>query len=396
MNILILSSIYPNPIEPTKGLFNQYLARALASDHNVTVITPVSWYRELQAIGRRSQAIPSSRLEQKDGIRVYYPRYYYPPKILRSRYGWFYWRSVCGSVHRAMDSHPPDVILSFWVHPDGEASVRAARERAVPAVTVIGGSDVLLLARDPVRRRCIVNVLRSLDSVVAVSSDLRNKILGLGVSSEKVHVWSRGVESSHFTSGSSTAARNLLGIPGSVPIILWVGRLVPVKGLDILLRACALLRARDVDYHLYLIGDGPLRRELTAQTEANGLSESVTFVGPKLHDELPDWYRAADLTVLPSRSEGLPNVLRESLACSTPFVASDVGGISEIGDDSCSILVPPENPEALAEAIQRGLCLWASAGRPVISPRFMTWSESADSLLQILKTRTLTSQVAAP
>ena len=117
-------------------------------------------------------------------------------------------------------------------------------------------------------------------------------------------------------------------------------------------------------------------------------------MGPKLHDELPDWYRAADLTVLPSRSEGLPNVLRESLACGTPFVASDVGGICEIGDETCSILVPPEDPEALAEAIEQGLCRWGSAGRPGIAPRFLTWSESAESLLRILKNPTSASPVA--
>jgi len=293
-----------------------------------------------------------------------------------------------------MDLHCPDLILSFWVHPDGEAAVRVARERALPAVTVVGGSDVLLLAQDPVRRRRVLNVLRASDSVVAVSSDLRDKILSMGISSEKVHVWSRGIESFHFTSGSSAVARNRLGIPASVPVLIWVGRMVPVKGLDVLLRACLLLRSRDIDYRLYLIGDGPLRRELTAQTVTGGLSERVTFVGPKLHDELPDWYRAADLTVLPSRSEGLPNVLRESLACGTPFVASHVGGISEIGDNSCRILVPPEDPQALAEAIQGGLCRWASAERPVISPRFMTWSESAESLLRILKPLTSASPVA--
>src|SRR5208282_679085 len=152
--------------------------------------------------------------------------------------------------------------------------------------------------------------------------------------------------------------------------------MVPVKGLDILLRACVRLRTRDVDYHLYLIGDGPLQRELTAQTEVGGLFKHVTFVGPKLHDELADWYRAADLTVLPSRSEGLPNVLRESLACGTPFVASDVGGICEIGDESCSILVAPDDPQRLADAIAQGLERWSGRSAP-IQRRFDSWEASA-------------------
>ena len=131
------------------------------------------------------------------------------------------------------------------------------------------------------------------------------------------------------------------------------------------------------------MGDGPLRRELVALTEAQRLSAHVTFVGPKLHEELPDWYRAADLTVLPSRSEGLPNVLRESLACGTPFVASDVGGITEIADPIYSLLVPPEDASSLANAIIQALAQWGGKIRS-IPPRFQSWEESANALVEIM------------
>jgi glycosyltransferase involved in cell wall biosynthesis len=161
--------------------------------------------------------------------------------------------------------------------------------------------------------------------------------------------------------------------------------MVPVKGLDVLLDACAILRGHGLEFRLYLVGDGPLRPSLGARIEAEGLQRSVAIVGPKGHDELPDWYRSADLTVLPSRSEGLPNVLRESLSCGTPFVASAVGGVGEIGDESCRLLVPPEDPPALAQAIERGLSLWGPPGRPTSVPQFLTWEESADALLEILE-----------
>jgi glycosyltransferase involved in cell wall biosynthesis len=85
-----------------------------------------------------------------------------------------------------------------------------------------------------------------------------------------------------------------------------------------------------------------------------GLGDVVHFAGTCSHDRLGDWYRAADLTVLPSRSEGLPNVLRESIACGTPFVASAVGGIAEIAP-STEWLVPAEDAEALARRIDRAL-----------------------------------------
>src|SRR5207247_9071660 len=95
-------------------------------------------------------------------------------------------------------------------------------------------------------------------------------------------------------------------------------------------------------------------------------SGGVSCAGPLPHAELPDWYRAANLTVLPSRSEGMPNVLRESLACGTPFVASRVGGIVEIAEACSGHLVPPDDPGALAEAIGRTLA--APAGPPRVPP----------------------------
>jgi glycosyltransferase involved in cell wall biosynthesis len=81
----------------------------------------------------------------------------------------------------------------------------------------------------------------------------------------------------------------------------------------------------------------------------------VTFVGYVPHADLPDWYRAADLTVLPSRSEGIPNVLLESIACGTPFVASRVGGIPEVADPLVDRLVAPGDRDALASAIIHAL-----------------------------------------
>ena len=289
-----------------------------------------------------------------DGIVVDHPRYYYSPKVLRRCYGLFYWWSMRHAVARLRATWRPDAVIAFWAHPDGEAAVRAARVMGVPSVVIVGGSDVLLLAKNASRRRCVRNVLSRADAVVTVNCDLRDKVIELGIPGEKVHVWARGIDTSLFTSGDRLQARRRLGIPVMRPSLVWVGRMVPVKGLDVLLESCALLRDRGVDYHLYLVGDGPLRRQLMARTEAHCLSAHITFVGPKLHEELPDWYRAADLTVLPSRSEGLPNVLRESLACGTPFVASDVGGIHQIADPDSSLLVPSEDPLSLARCDRPG------------------------------------------
>src|SRR5206468_10956974 len=159
-----------------------------------------------------------------------------------------------------------------------------------------------------------------------------------------------------------------LAMPAAGKVLLWVGRMEPVKGLDVLLAACRRLSDGGVNYRLYLVGDGSLRAGLEKETQKRGLAAVVTFVGVRRREQLADWYRAADLTVLPSRSEGVPNVLRESLACGTPFVASRVGGIPEIADERLSRLVPPDDPAALAEAISQALSGPGPALRPEVRP----------------------------
>src|SRR5208283_3138551 len=99
---------------------------------------------------------------------------------------------------------------------------------------------------------------------------------------------------------------------------------------------------RGEPFRLCLVGDGSVRHSIRRQARGYHLGKQITFAGQVTPKALGDWYRAADITVLSSRSEGLPNVLRESHACGTPFVAADVGGVAELAEP-CDVLVAPEN-----------------------------------------------------
>ena len=160
-----------------------------------------------------------------------------------------------------------------------------------------------------------------------------------------------GVDRQLFFSGDQQAAQSRVGFAAEKRHLLFVGNLVPVKGLDVLLTACRQLPAAIGPWQLHVVGEGPLRRPLEAQARSLGLENHLQFHGAIAHTELPDWFRAADLLVLASRSEGVPNVLLEAAACELPFVASDVGGIPEIAGLGQSRLAPPDNPAALANAI---------------------------------------------
>ena len=218
----------------------------------------------------------------------------------------------------------------------------------VPGVILVGGSDIQVLTRLTARRKVIVATLRAADRVFAVGDPLRDAVIALGVSPAQTGVFTRGVDRRRFYPAPPEDARARLGLPHDRPIVLWVGRMVPVKGLDVLLRSWAEVARDPARPLLLLIGDGEERRML--EHEAARSSDSVRLVGSVSHETLPDWYRAADCVVLPSRSEGVPNVLVEGLACGTPFVASAVGGVPMLRDHE-SITVPPEDVEALTAAL---------------------------------------------
>jgi len=147
--------------------------------------------------------------------------------------------------------------------------------------------------------------------------------------------------------------------------LLFVGNLVPVKGLDVLLAACGQLDGSAMPWQLHVVGEGPLKTALEWQARSLGIAERVSFHGARPHAQLPEWFRAADLLVLSSRSEGVPNVLLEAAACGLPFVASEVGGIPEIAPLGHSRLVPPNEPAAFGKAIEAMLI----AGRDAVSRR---------------------------
>src|SRR5438128_1912295 len=112
MRLLLLTNDFPNPCQPTNAVFNLELARALARRHEVRVIAPVAWVDEWRT-RRCNPGLSYERLARIDGIEVYHPRYYYPPKVFRRLYGWFLWRSVRGTVWHLLKSYAPQAVLGY-------------------------------------------------------------------------------------------------------------------------------------------------------------------------------------------------------------------------------------------------------------------------------------------
>lgn len=159
-----------------------------------------------------------------------------------------------------------------------------------------------------------------------------------------------GIDTARFTPGDKALARARLGLPADGAIIAIAARLETVKGVDVAISALAHVPGAV----LAIAGAGGERARLEQQAAALGLTDRVRFLG--LLNETADLYRAADAMCLPSRAEGLPLALLEAQSCNLPVVATDVGGVSFGVDPETGILVPPEDPAALAQALRNTLC----------------------------------------
>jgi glycosyltransferase involved in cell wall biosynthesis len=357
MRILVVSNIYPNPLEPDRGTYNRHQVRALADRHAVSVIAPVSWLAERALRGRGAAPIPRGRRVTLDGIRVEHPRYYYAPKILRGWYGPWYRRTVREAFQREVQAERPDIVLAAWAYPDGWAVTDLAQRADLPAVVKLHGSDVLGEGRGlpprSSRRRRTAEALGRADGIVAVSRDIASCAVGLGADPHSVRVVYNGVDQRLFHPGCREGALRRLGLSTGTPLVLFVGAFVRRKAPDVLVEACAIARRQGCDFCCRLVGDGPLRSSLRRQISSSGLENRVAIAGPVRHHDLADWYRAAAVCVLPSHSEGVPNVLLEAAACGTPWIASRVGGIPEVEQLGGLELVAPGDPRALAHALCR-------------------------------------------
>lgn len=370
MRILALTNLYPSPIQPHRASFNRHQLRLLAALHQVRVIAPTLWVDELAIRRRQGLRMPHARRAEHDGILVEHPRYWYTPRILRGWYGRFYLESVRSAFRRAIDEFAPDIVFAPWAYPDGWAAVRLAHAHGLPAVVQVHGSDIRQLDHFGGRKSGTRRALRDADGVIAVSEDLARRVVSLGANPDVVRTIVDGVDKAVFNPGDRATSQQCLDMRPGTRHLLFVGNLVHVKGIDVLLQACARLGSSAGDWQLHLIGEGKSRAQLVELTHSLGIAGKVEFHGSIAHAELPEWFRAADLLVLPSRSEGIPNVLLEASACATPYVASNVGGIPEIAALGASHLVQPEDIAALTDAILE--CLAAPPAQPAGGPRDRT------------------------
>jgi D-inositol-3-phosphate glycosyltransferase len=233
-------------------------------------------------------------------------------------------------------------------------------------------------------------IVAEADQMVAGSPDEREQLLRLyGAPLEKTNVVPCGYNADLFRPMDRAASRRQLGLTGS-RIILFVGRMDRIKGVDIVLRASAALEERD-GLQIVMIGGAPNDREvarLRALARELGIEHNLLFPGAVPQQTLPRWYSAADVCIVPSYYETFGLVAVEAMACGTPVIAARVGGLqATIMDGRTGYLVPWHCPEPYAERLEtilgnEGLrAAFGQAARESVA--HLTWDRAVDNLLDV-------------
>jgi len=202
-----------------------------------------------------------------------------------------------------------------------------------------------------------------------------------------------GIQHAFFAPGYRPQARRALAIDPEATMLLFVGRLQALKGVDLALETLIELRNRGRNALLAIIGgpSGPDGRETLARLHARvaqaGVIDHVSFVAPQAHQLLSTWMRAADVTLVPSRSESFGLVALESSGCGTPVVASDVGGLKTLVEPGVNgFLIQERDPAVWADAVEVTLDLdhtTAMSTGAVLLSRSYTWRAAAESLVDL-------------
>jgi L-malate glycosyltransferase len=254
-------------------------------------------------------------------------------------------------VHLARRRRRVDVVHTHGSLSEGTIAL-GATALGVPALVMVLRSgywgDLERLLAKPLGRRRLRLLARRV-TFVALSAESREELRAHGVPEERILGIPYGVDCRVYRPAGEaerTALRAELGLPAS-PLAVYVGRLTHVKRVETVIEALPAAP----DLHFAVVGDGPERPALERLSADRGLGGRVRFVG--FSDRVPDYLRAADVFVLPSRAEGMSNALLEAMACGLACAATPVSGSTELLADGRGLLVPEGDVAAWGEALAR-------------------------------------------
>lgn len=384
LRTVTFTTLYPNLARPRHGVFIEQRLRNLVATGEVQsrVVAPSAWFPSGDArFGAWSVFSRVPAAEMRFRLPVSHPRYLLLPKV----------GMTSAPLTMALAARPVlqglrregfdfDVIDGYYLYPDGVAAALLGLWCDRPVILSVLGDDVITLARFRLPRRMILWAVRRAAGVTAVCQALKDRLVEVGAPGEKIRVVLHGVDLEQFRPVDREAVRRRLGLSGRV--LLAVGHVIKRKGQYLAVQALPHLPGTT----LLIAGDGWMEPMLREMARDLGVAERVRFLGPVKHEELRDYYGAADALVLASSREGIANVLIESMACGTPVIATAVWGTPEaVSVPEAGVLMRERSVEGLVEAAERLFADCPDRAAVRRHAETFTWERTSRDHLEVLR-----------
>ncbi|VAW65934.1 Glycosyltransferase [hydrothermal vent metagenome] len=386
MKLLLVTNLFPTPVDPERGIFTLQLAKSLSKICDITVVCPLPYFPALKIFKRFKKYYGFSQVPYQytlDNITVYSPKYPLIPKLSESKHAYLMSIALNRCINSLNKKNCYDIINSQWLYPDSCAVDIAIENIDLPHVATGLGCDINHDLYEAGKKEKITRMLNNANAITVVSNGLKNELIEVGFNNTKITVIANGVDIKKFSPLSENDCRESLDLEKNTPIILYVGRLSLEKCVSSLIKSAARLIKQDYSFNLYIVGDGPLRNELESLTEKLNIKQQVHFIGNVEHDEIINWMGACNYFCLPSLREGCPNVVLEALSCGRPVIASKVGAIPDVVSDSSGILFSPDDIDSICDAFKSAFDRQWDEKRIAESVKKLSWDHAAKKYIDI-------------
>jgi glycosyltransferase involved in cell wall biosynthesis len=385
IRILLFSSLFPSATRPIHGIFVETRLRELVKTGQIQtkVIAPVPWFPWTgEHFGEYGLFAATPRFEQRNGLDVYHPRYFLPPRIGMNLAPYTMAMAALPLIRKLIsDGFDFDLIDAHYYYPDGVAASIIAKKLGKPFVVTARGTDLNLIPQYAYPRKLVLQTATAASASIGVCQALMDSLQALGADPAKLHTLRNGVDLHRFVPEPRDLARQKLGLPLDAKLLLSVGHLVERKGHHIAIDALPLLPP---ETRLLIAGGGPERAALQKQAEKLGVANRVQFVGVVPQADLKWWYSAADVLALCSSREGWANVLLESMACGTPVIATNIWGTPEVvSTSSAGVLMATRSGQGLTDAWVRLFTHYPARVATRAHAETFSWDATTQGQLQL-------------
>ena len=369
--LLIITNLFPSPWEPNRATFNKQQFNAIENDFDIYYLIPVSF---IDWIKNRKQIVQSDR-------KRFVP-YFFTPKVGRRFYAFYMFISMLCHSGLWVRKINPEKTLASWAYPDAVASNWLSKLFKADFYFKVHGSDIDMQCQYKARAKQVVKMSRNARGILSVSQALAEKMIALGINKSKINVIYNGVNHDAFNQQTNR--------PYSKDYLLFIGNLKHDKGVVELIEGFNQVSQKHPELHLVFAGNGVMRTHLEQLARKYDCAEKVTFLGSVNHADIVSWLNNCSALALPSYHEGVPNVILEAMSCGKPVIATNIGGIPEVVDESiCGKLIEIQSSTAVADAIDFILLnKWNKEKIQQHSQQF-SWAKNKQQLVQLLtETRT--------